>query len=108
MCRALLPSEPLQRRPFPGLDYYGNISMTLSGTHCLLDVDQLIADGTVTPAFGGLEEACGKACMDWYAEYYHNLEFQRLTAIVLFFSGIILVIQSQFSVLGDDFPSIER
>ena len=52
------------------LDYYGNISMTLSGTHCLLDVDKLIADGTVTPAFGGLEEACGKACMDWYAEYY--------------------------------------
>lgn len=53
------------------LDYYGNISMTLSGTHCLLDVDQLIADGTVTPAFGGLEEACGKACFDWYAEYYN-------------------------------------
>ena len=52
------------------LDYYGNISMTLSGTHCLLDVDKLVADGTVTPAFGGLEEACGKACFDWYAEYY--------------------------------------
>ena len=45
------------------LDYYGNISMTLSGTHCLLDVNKLIADGTVTPAFGGLEEAerSGKA-----------------------------------------------
>ncbi|MBR6142035.1 MAG: family 43 glycosylhydrolase [Bacteroidaceae bacterium] len=53
------------------LDYYGNISMTLSGTHCLLDVDKLIADGTVTPAFGGLEEACAKACFDWYAEYYN-------------------------------------
>lgn len=52
------------------LDYYGNISMTLSGTHCLLDVDTLVANGTVLPAFGGLEEACGKACMDWYAEYY--------------------------------------
>ena len=54
------------------LDYYGNISMTLSGTHCLLDVDTLVADGTVLPAFGGLEEACGKACMDWYAEYYET------------------------------------
>ena len=54
------------------LDYYGNISMTLSGTHCLLDVDALIADGTVLPAFGGIEEACGKACMDWYAEYYET------------------------------------
>ena len=51
-------------------DYYGNISMTLSGTACLIDIDKLIADGTVAPAFDGLEEACGKACMDWYAEYY--------------------------------------
>ena len=53
------------------LDYYGNISMTLSGTHCLLDVDALVNSGKVTPAFGGLEEACGKACFDWYAEYYN-------------------------------------
>ena len=51
-------------------DHYGNISMTLSGTACLIDIDKLIATGQVTPAFGGLEEACGKACMDWYAEYY--------------------------------------
>ena len=52
------------------LDHYGNISMTLSGTHCLLDVDTLIKKNKVVPAFGGLPEACGKACMDWYAEYY--------------------------------------
>ena len=52
------------------LDHYGNISMTLSGTGCLIDVDTLIATGRVVPAFGGYEEACGKACMDWYAEYY--------------------------------------
>ncbi len=52
------------------LDHYGNISMTLSGTSCLIDVDTLIQKGTVVPAFGGLEEACGKACMDWYADYY--------------------------------------
>ncbi|MBR6032440.1 MAG: family 43 glycosylhydrolase [Bacteroidaceae bacterium] len=53
------------------LDYYGNISMTLSGTHCLIDVDTLIDKKKVVPAFDGLEEACGKACMDWYAEYYN-------------------------------------
>ena len=52
------------------LDHFQNISMTLSGTACLLDVDKLLADGTVTPAFDGIEEACGKACMDWYADYY--------------------------------------
>lgn len=52
------------------LDYYGNISMTLSGTSCLIDVDTLISKNKVVPAFGGYEEACGKACMDWYADYY--------------------------------------
>ena len=52
------------------LDYYGNISMTLSGTHCLLDIDKLLATGEVVPNFDGYEEACAKACMDWYAEYY--------------------------------------
>lgn len=53
------------------LDHYGNISMTLSGTACLIDIDTLLAkNGKVVPAYGGLEEACGKACMDWYAEYY--------------------------------------
>lgn len=53
------------------LDYYGNISMTLSGTGCLFDIDKLLSTGNVYPAFNGLEEACGKACMDWYAEYYN-------------------------------------
>lgn len=54
-------------------DYYGNISMTLSGTACLIDIDTLLnKKGKVVPAFGGLEEACGKACMDWYAEYYEK------------------------------------
>lgn len=51
------------------LDHYGNISMTLSGTACLIDIDTLLAKNKVVPAFGGLEEACGKACMDWYADY---------------------------------------
>ena len=54
------------------LDHYGNISMTLSGTACLLDIDTLLAKKKVVPAFGGLEEACGKACMDWYATYYNE------------------------------------
>jgi len=52
------------------LDHYGNISMTLSGTGCLIDRDILLQTGRVEPAFGGLEEACGKACMDWYADFY--------------------------------------
>ncbi len=52
------------------LDHFGNISMTLSGTACLIDIDTLINKNKVVPAFGGLEEACGKACMDWYAAYY--------------------------------------
>ncbi len=52
------------------LDYFGNISMTLSSTSCLFDIDALLKTGYAMPAFNGLEEACGKACMDWYAEYY--------------------------------------
>ena len=53
------------------LDYYGNISMTLSGTACLIDIDTLLNKNKVVPAFNGYEEACGKACMDWYADYYN-------------------------------------
>ena len=53
------------------LDHYGNISMTLSGTGCLIDIDAYLNYNKVTPAFNGLEEACGKACMDWYADYYN-------------------------------------
>ena len=54
------------------LDHYGNISMTLSGTHCLLDIDNLIKTGKAEPSFGGEPEACGKACWDWYAEWYEK------------------------------------
>ena len=50
-------------------DHYGNISMTLSGTDCLIDVPKLLKTGVAEPAFGGYEECCGKACFDWYAEY---------------------------------------
>ena len=52
------------------IDHFQNISMTLSGTGCLIDEDALINANFVMPAFSGLEEACGKACMDWYVEYY--------------------------------------
>ena len=51
-------------------DHFGNVSMTLSGTGCLLDIDKLLSTNTAYPAFDGLAEACGKACMDWYADYY--------------------------------------
>lgn len=53
------------------LDHFGNISMTLSGTGCLIDIDKLLQNKSVVPAFDGEEEACGKACMDWYADYFN-------------------------------------
>lgn len=52
------------------LDYFGNISMTLTHPHDFMDLDALYGRNVVTPAFGGNPEACGKACFDWYAEYY--------------------------------------
>ena len=52
------------------LDHFGNISMTLTHPHDFMDIDALMSQGIVLPAFGGNPEACGKACMDWYAEYY--------------------------------------
>ena len=52
------------------LDYFGNISMTLTHPHDFMDLDALYGQNAVTPAFGSNPEACGKACMDWYAEYY--------------------------------------
>lgn len=58
------------------LDHYGNISMTLSGTACYIDIDKYLADGTVTPAFDGNPEACGKATFDWYADYA-KVDFAR-------------------------------
>ena len=58
------------------LDHYGNISMTLSGTACYIDIDKYLADGTVTPAFDSNPEACGKATFDWYADYA-KVDFAR-------------------------------
>lgn len=52
------------------LDHFGNISMTLTHPHDFMDLDALFDRNTVVPAFGGNPEACGKACMDWYADYY--------------------------------------
>ncbi len=60
-------------------DFYGNVSMTLSGSHCYFDWDTYKNSSykTVTPAFSkameanGLDpmDACGKACFEWYADY---------------------------------------
>ena len=50
-------------------DELGNVSMTLSGTGTYIDIDQYLKSGKVTPAFDGLDEACGKACFDWYKEW---------------------------------------
>lgn len=51
------------------MDYYGNISMTLSGTGCYLDIDTLLEKDKVVPAFKGITEACGETCMQWYRDY---------------------------------------
>lgn len=51
------------------LDHFGNISMTLSGTACYIDIDEYINNKNVVPAFQGVEEACGEACFKWYKEY---------------------------------------
>lgn len=50
-------------------DHYGNISMTLASTDVYIDMDLYLKQGKVSPAFDGLEEACGKACFDWYKEW---------------------------------------
>ena len=52
------------------LDYFGNVSMTLTHPHDFFDIDKVVANGTVVAAFNENPEACGKACMDWYADYY--------------------------------------
>ena len=59
------------------LDYYGNVSMTLTGTGDYIDIDDYIKSKKVTPAFktemekNGVDpyEACGVACFQWYEEY---------------------------------------
>ena len=60
------------------LDYYGNVSMTLTGTGDYIDIDSYINNKKVVPAFktkmekNGVDpyEACGVACFDWYEKYY--------------------------------------
>ena len=62
------------------LDYYGNISMTLTGTGDFIDINDYLYKGKVTPAFKtAMEknkvdpyEACGVACFDWYEKYFQE------------------------------------
>ena len=60
------------------LDYYGTISMTLSGTDTYIDVPAYLDNGTVRPAFqtamqansyADAWEACSGACFQWYKEW---------------------------------------
>lgn len=53
------------------LDHFGNISMTLTHPHDFMDLDKWYNQNILAPAFDGNPEACGKACMDWYADYYN-------------------------------------
>ena len=49
------------------LDYYDNISMTLSGTDTYMDVAEYLKSGKAKAAFGGIWEACAGACWYWYS-----------------------------------------
>ena len=51
------------------MDYYGNISMTLTSIDDYLDVDAFLQSGTVKAAFNENVECCAKACFYWYYEY---------------------------------------
>lgn len=64
-------------------EHYGNVSMTLSGSHCYFDWDTYKNSNykKVVPAFPGIKEACGEACFEWYAEWakvnYPSFEFYQ-------------------------------
>lgn len=49
------------------LDYYDNISMTLSGTDTYMDVAEYLKSGKARAAFNGMWEACSGACWYWYS-----------------------------------------
>ena len=51
------------------MDYFGNISMTLTSIDDYLDVDAFLQNGTVKAAFNENTECCAKACFYWYYEY---------------------------------------
>lgn len=53
------------------MDKY-NLSLTLTGTDDYIDMEQYLKTGEIRYAFygkDGAEDACGKACWDWYREY---------------------------------------
>ncbi len=53
------------------LDYYGNVSMTMTHPSDYLDIDKLVQNPkNPVPAFNGNPEACSGACWEWYADYY--------------------------------------
>lgn len=59
------------------MDKYDNVSMTLSGTACYIDIDDYLYRNTLTPAFktameaNGLDpwEGSGVSCFAWYKEW---------------------------------------
>ena len=51
------------------MDYYKNISMTLTSIDDYLDVDAFLNNGTIKAAFDENVECCAKACFYWYYEY---------------------------------------
>lgn len=96
------------------LDHCGNISMTLTSIDAYMDINHMLATWRLvknnprtvhcesTPAFGGLAEASGKACFDWYAEYakvdYPRYAYSRAWTADLGYGKFIN------PILNGDFP----
>lgn len=63
------------------IDKY-DISMNLTGVGDYLDIDQYVNNGKVVPAFQGITEACGEACMQWYKDYAQsNFAYPSFTRV---------------------------
>lgn len=50
-------------------DACGNVSMTLTHPSDYYDIDVYMKTGKFQPAFKGITEACGEACVKWFADY---------------------------------------
>lgn len=80
------------------MDYFGNMSLTLTSTDDYVNMDTFIATGKVQPAFlskADAGEACGVACFNWYKTWSTvdkpACEDNGSTSIVLNASDAVLI-----------------
>ncbi len=55
------------------LDNYENVGVIAASTSAYIDIDNYIKEGKVTPAFQGVDEACGEPLMQWFGEWADTL-----------------------------------